>query len=82
MCTSNGPLGRRRRRRLTQQHCTRTCGQLGVETCLATIRRKSVPANIVAPVQLVTPQNVARAQANFPRPVEPFDDVLAELLNP
>jgi ribose transport system substrate-binding protein len=59
-----------------------TIGQLGVETCLATIRRKSVPANIVAPVQLVTPDNVARAQANFPRPVEPFDDVLAELLNP
>ena len=59
-----------------------TIGQLGVEACLATIRGKPVPANIVAPVQLVTPENVARAQASFPRPVEPFDDVLAPLLNP
>jgi len=57
-------------------------GQLGVEACLATIRGKPVPANILAPVQLVTPENVARAQASFPRPVEPFDDVLAQLLNP
>jgi ABC-type sugar transport system substrate-binding protein len=57
-------------------------GQLGVEACLATIRGKSVPANIVAPVQVVTPENVARAQATFPRPVEPFHDGVAELLNP
>jgi ABC-type sugar transport system substrate-binding protein len=59
-----------------------TVGQLGVEACLATIRGKAVPANIVAPVQVVTTDNVARAQAQFPRPVEPFDDVVAELLNP
>jgi ABC-type sugar transport system substrate-binding protein len=57
-------------------------GQLGVEACLATIRGRPVPANIVAPVQLVTPENVARAQARFPQPVEPFDDVLADLLKP
>src|SRR5207253_1741837 len=36
-----------------------TVGQLGVEACLATIRGKSVPANIVAPIQVVTPDNVA-----------------------
>jgi ABC-type sugar transport system substrate-binding protein len=59
-----------------------TVGQLGVEACLAAIRGKVVPANIVAPVQVVTPENVARAQAKFPRPVEPFDDVVAALLNP
>jgi hypothetical protein len=41
-----------------------------------------VPANIVAPIQVVTPENVTRAQAEFPRPVEPFDDVVAELLKP
>jgi ribose transport system substrate-binding protein len=56
-------------------------GQLGVEACLATIRGKPVPANIVAPVQVVTPENVARAQARSPQPVEPFDDVVAELLS-
>jgi ABC-type sugar transport system substrate-binding protein len=58
-----------------------TVGQLGVEACLATIRGKSVPARIVAPVQVVTRGNVGRAQANFPRPVEPFNDVVAGLLN-
>jgi ABC-type sugar transport system substrate-binding protein len=59
-----------------------TVGQLGVEACLAAIRGKRVPVNVVAPVQLVTPENVARAQARFPQPVEPFDDVLAQLLKP
>jgi hypothetical protein len=39
-----------------------------------------VPANVDAPVQVVTKKNVARAQANFPRPVEKFDDPLARLL--
>jgi ribose transport system substrate-binding protein len=59
-----------------------TIGQLGVQACLAAIRRKSLPANIVAPVQIVTKDNVARAQANFPQPVEPLDDALARLLKP
>jgi ABC-type sugar transport system substrate-binding protein len=59
-----------------------TVGQLGVEACLAAIRGKSVPANIVAPVQVVTRDNVDRAQAQFPRPVEPFHDLVADLLNP
>jgi ABC-type sugar transport system substrate-binding protein len=59
-----------------------TVGQLGVEACLAAIRGKSVPANIVAPIQVVTPENVARAQARFPQPVEPFHDALADLLQP
>jgi ribose transport system substrate-binding protein len=59
-----------------------TIGQLGVQACVAAIRKKSVPANVVAPVQVVTKDNVARAQANFPQPVEPFDDALARLLKP
>jgi ABC-type sugar transport system substrate-binding protein len=54
-----------------------TIGQLGVEACLAAVRGEPVPANIDAPVQLVTRENVARAQANFPRPVERFDDPFA-----
>jgi ABC-type sugar transport system substrate-binding protein len=52
-------------------------GQLGVEACLAAIRGDSVPAKIDAPVQVVTRANVARAQGNFPRPVERFDDPFA-----
>jgi ABC-type sugar transport system substrate-binding protein len=59
-----------------------TIGQLGVQACLASIRKKSVPAKVVAPVQVVTKDNVARAQANFPQPVEPFDGPLAKLLKP
>jgi ABC-type sugar transport system substrate-binding protein len=55
-------------------------GQLGVEACLAAIRGKSVPANVAAPVQVVTKENVERAQANFPQPVDPFHDPLARLL--
>jgi ABC-type sugar transport system substrate-binding protein len=55
-------------------------GRLGVEACLGAVRGKSVPANVDAPVQVVTKKNVARAQANFPRPVEKFDDPLAGLL--
>jgi ribose transport system substrate-binding protein len=59
-----------------------TIGQLGVQACLAAVQRKSVPTNVVAPVQTVTKDNVARAQANFPQPVDPFDDTLARLLKP
>ena len=54
-----------------------TMGQLGVEACLAAIRGKSVPARVDAPVQVITSENVARAQANFPRPVERFADPFA-----
>ena len=54
-----------------------TMGQLAIEGCLAAIRGRSVPARVDAPVQVVTRENVARAQANFPRPVRPFHDPLA-----
>jgi ABC-type sugar transport system substrate-binding protein len=57
-----------------------TIGQLAVEACLAAIRRKAVPGKIDAPIQLVTLSNVARAQLNFPRPVEHFEDPLVRLL--
>jgi ABC-type sugar transport system substrate-binding protein len=49
-------------------------GRLAVEACLAAVRRESVPANIGAPVQVVTTKNVARAQATFPKPAEAFND--------
>jgi ribose transport system substrate-binding protein len=57
-----------------------TIGQLGVEACLAAIRGHALPATVDAPVQVITTENVARAQANFPRPVESFDDPFAALL--
>jgi ABC-type sugar transport system substrate-binding protein len=51
-------------------------GQLGVEACVAIVRGKPVPARIDAPTQTVTRANVARAQANFPQPVNPYRDPL------
>jgi ABC-type sugar transport system substrate-binding protein len=54
-----------------------TMGQLSIEACLAALRGKTVPTNVAAPVQIVTRENVARARANFPKPVEQFDDPFA-----
>jgi len=55
-------------------------GQLGIEACLAAVGGKPLPANVDAPVQVVTKRNVARAQANFPQPVEHFDSAFRALL--
>jgi ABC-type sugar transport system substrate-binding protein len=49
-----------------------TIGQLGVEACLAAMRGAPVPAHLDAPIEVVTADNVARAQAGFPEPAEPF----------
>jgi ABC-type sugar transport system substrate-binding protein len=57
-----------------------TIGKLGVEACLAAASGKSLPANVDAPIQVVTRRNVARAKAAFPQPVEPFDNPFAALL--
>jgi ABC-type sugar transport system substrate-binding protein len=54
-----------------------TIGQLAVEACTAAIHQKAVPGKIDAPIQVVTSGNVARAQLNFPRPVEHFQDPLS-----
>jgi ABC-type sugar transport system substrate-binding protein len=53
-------------------------GQLAIEACLASLRGDPVPANVDAPVQVVTGKNVAQARSNFPKPVEPFDDPFAQ----
>jgi ABC-type sugar transport system substrate-binding protein len=54
-----------------------TMGQLSIEACLAALRGDPVPATVDAPVQIVSTENIARAQANFPKPVEQFDDPFA-----
>jgi ABC-type sugar transport system substrate-binding protein len=54
-----------------------TMGQLSIEACLAALRGDPVPVNVDAPVQVVTSENVERARANFPEPVEHFDDPFA-----
>jgi ABC-type sugar transport system substrate-binding protein len=57
-----------------------TIGRLGVEACLAAIRGEHVPANVKAPIELVTRRNVARALVNLPHPLVRFDDPLLRLL--
>jgi ABC-type sugar transport system substrate-binding protein len=57
-----------------------TIGSLGVEACLAAAADKKLPANVDAPIQVITKQNVARAEARFPQPVEPFKGPFAALL--
>jgi ABC-type sugar transport system substrate-binding protein len=54
-----------------------TMGQLAIEACLAALRGDDVPANVDAPVQIVTRANVEQAQAKYPEPVERFDDPFA-----
>jgi ABC-type sugar transport system substrate-binding protein len=49
-----------------------TIGRLGVEACLAAASDEPLPRNVNAPVQVVTRDNVRRAEENFPQPVEPF----------
>jgi ABC-type sugar transport system substrate-binding protein len=50
-----------------------TIGRLGVEACLAAASGEPLPSRVDAPIQVVTRRNVARAEANFPRPVQPFE---------
>jgi ABC-type sugar transport system substrate-binding protein len=57
-----------------------TIGSLGVEACLAAAADKQLPAKVDAPIQVITKKNVARAEAKFPQPVEPFKSPLAALL--
>jgi ABC-type sugar transport system substrate-binding protein len=57
-----------------------TIGILGVEACLAAAAGKPLPAKVDAPIQVVTRQNVRRARAQFPQPVEPFESPFAALL--
>lgn len=57
-----------------------TIGQMGVQACLAASRGKRIPARIDAPIQVVRRDNVARAQANFPEPLDPVANPLAALL--
>jgi ABC-type sugar transport system substrate-binding protein len=57
-----------------------TIGTLGVEACVAAASGKALPAHVDAPIQVVTRRNVARAEAEFPKPVEPFGSPFAALL--
>jgi ABC-type sugar transport system substrate-binding protein len=57
-----------------------TIGQLGVEACVAAAQGKKLPANVKAPVQVVTKANVAKAEQKFPEPVNSFSDPFTALI--
>jgi ABC-type sugar transport system substrate-binding protein len=57
-----------------------TIGQLGVEACLAAATGKKIPADVKAPVQVVSKANVAKAEKNFPEPVETYNDPFTALI--
>jgi ribose transport system substrate-binding protein/D-allose transport system substrate-binding protein len=55
-------------------------GQMGVEACRAAMGGKTLPADVKAPVQVVTKENVDKALAAAPKPGESYDDPFAGLL--
>ena len=55
-------------------------GQLGVESCVAAAQGKTVPKRVESPLQVVTPDNVDKALAAYPKPFEPVKDPIAALI--
>lgn len=55
-------------------------GQMGVEACIAATQGAELPAEVTAPVAVVTADNAAQALEAFPAPFEPFEDPLADLV--
>ena len=54
-------------------------GAMGVEACKAANAGKTLPANVKAPVQVVTKANVDGALAAAPKPAAPYEDPFTEL---
>ncbi|SEP21104.1 substrate-binding domain-containing protein [Amycolatopsis saalfeldensis] len=51
-------------------------GQLAVQACTRLAAKQSVPARIVAPIQLIEPANADKAISAFPQPFVPFANPL------
>ena len=49
-------------------------GSLGLQACEAATAGEEVPAEVEAPVALVTQENAAQAQESFPQPFEPYEN--------
>jgi ribose transport system substrate-binding protein/D-allose transport system substrate-binding protein len=54
-------------------------GAMGVDACKAAIAGKTLPADVKAPVQVVTKTNVDAALASAPKPAAPYENPFAEL---
>ncbi len=55
-------------------------GQMAVEACVAASRGARLPANVDAPIAVVTKANVARATTTFPRPFRGYSDPFERIL--
>jgi ribose transport system substrate-binding protein len=55
-------------------------GQMAVEACVAAARGARLPARVDAPIALLTKDNVARAIAAFPMPLQWYSDPFGTLL--
>lgn len=55
-------------------------GEMGVNACRAAAAGEDLPADVTAPVALVTPDNVDKALASAPAPFEEYEDPFAALL--
>ena len=55
-------------------------GQMGVEACQAAAAGKTLPANVKAPVQVVTKANADKALAERPSRSTPYDDPFTALI--
>jgi ABC-type sugar transport system substrate-binding protein len=55
-------------------------GRMAVEACVAAARGARLPARVDAPVALLTKDNVGRAIAAFPKPVERYSDPFSRML--
>ena len=55
-------------------------GLMGVEACQAAAKGKTLPANVKAPVELITKDNATKALEVTPKPVAAYDDPFAALV--
>lgn len=55
-------------------------GLMGVEACQAAAKGKKLPADVKAPVELVTKDNAGKALAATPKPFGTYDDPFKQLL--
>jgi ribose transport system substrate-binding protein len=55
-------------------------GWMAVEACVAGVRGARLPAQVDAPIAVVTRSNVGRAMATFPRPFRGYSDPLEQIL--
>jgi ABC-type sugar transport system substrate-binding protein len=57
-----------------------TIGVMGMEACKAAMAGKTLPADVAAPVLVVTQSNASQALASFPKPFSSYSDPFASLI--